>query len=143
MVRAIVLPPGHGKSFMTGLGLPTSLREADKIYDCKETEELALLRLSAKRHADWRLYDNLLCHELHIRTEETDIIMIATDTLAIRLGIEIIGYFPLTLETWCENMAERCRPISKHINVYVDCFKKSGGKTYTRESLYDTIRALA
>ncbi len=142
VIRAVVVPAGQGKSTMTMKGLPSFIKEADHVIDCKATLELQELRSHAQSTGIWKPYDSVLTHSMHSLLSPGDIVMVASDQIAVEMGVSVIGYYVSQLDDWTQNIMNRGQQPSKHIGSYLDAYKKATFIYKDSNQVYHAIKAL-
>jgi len=105
-VAYVVMPPGHGKSYMH-TRIPR-LVEADSIFDCRGDETLEKLRKEARATGNWSRYDSEWANRIAVRlTEHRWILMVPANSVGQIVGEKCLGQFQLTNDAWDANVA--CR----------------------------------
>lgn len=115
----VVLPPGHGKSFLH-LREPWLL-EADKIYDCEGDDVLKELRLRAKNSGYWNRYNQEWAGRLKRHkpnTEDRLIIMVPSREIGQAIGGDLVFAGCLCLSQWQKNLDDRNEKITKYVQAW-------------------------
>lgn len=143
-LRAVILPPGQGKSYMSNLGLPPHIRDMDAVINSRGTEELRGLYREARSSGNWELYNLTLGYQIRCRLSDGDIIMVAHEELAKSIGAKIIGVYVTNRTLWEENVKARSRDPSEHLCCYLDAIHLADARGYTiydtREDLYRSLK---
>lgn len=141
-IRAIIVPTAHGKSYMTSLGLPTFIREADSIVHCKATHVLRVERKIAQQTGSWSNYDKILGTAIKALANDGDIIMLASRDLADSMGIPIIGIYVLSYDVWIQNVERRQVDVSKYISCYNSACLLTETRYGSNSELYTAVKML-
>jgi hypothetical protein len=141
-LRAIVVPPAQGKSYMMKRGLPPHIREADSIVHCKATPELACLRQEARLTGDWASYDQCLSSLLVQGCRSGDIVMVAAAPLAKAMGAEVVGVYVSTPSLWESNIKARGQHPSKHLACYLEACALTPHRYTSLDAMYIDICSL-
>jgi len=119
-IACIVLPPGHGKSFNHGK-LP-GLLEADKVFDCKGSERLCVLRTQAKLDGKWGDYNREWAVEIVLRLPpDRCVVMVPSFEVAKEISCLCLGALALKEEVWARNLAGRQGDTDK----YRECWMRA------------------
>lgn len=138
-MRAIVLPPAHGKSYIVGKGENPLLREADQVYPYRHDDDLVAKRLTAKLTGDWRPYDAAWAVKLKERCNPADIIMVPHAQIAKYMDIEIIAVCVLTVKQWEKNLFLRDKTPKDYLTIYADASKAATHLFVNNKSLYEAV----
>lgn len=109
----IVMPVAHGKSTYHDPSI--NLLESDKVFDCRGSITLSILRDAAAKSGDWTMYDQCYAAELRLRlnTEKT-LLMVPHRNLGETLGFKYLGTLKLCDLVWAENLKARNMPLEKY-----------------------------
>jgi hypothetical protein len=109
----IVMPPGHGKSFLHAEIY--GLVEADSIYDCRGDEALADARSIARHTGVWARYDKKWSERLTVRlTGHRWVIMVPSKTIGEIMGGTHLGTLQLADDQWNKNLKTRGKTCSDY-----------------------------
>jgi hypothetical protein len=139
-VRAVVLPPGHGKTFRHGSG---ALREADALCDPKSHPTLVSLKGSAKAgEVPWSVYVAEWSRRLAAAAEDGTVVMVPDVDVAVAAGFRLVGVFLLERSVWLSNLAGR--PTRK-LGQWQQCYDSvsASGVAVVCASNEDLTRALS
>jgi len=132
MIGFLVLPPGHGKSFLHKK-LP-GLLEGDSIVDCRKGP-LSALRDKAKASLtttsqEWVNYDHLWAEMIQAALSPGRyVIMVPSISVGRTAGWTYLGSAALSLEQWKKNLMNRKGDSSKYQECYQQ-IKANGGQTF-------------
>jgi len=140
MIGFLVLPPGHGKSFLHKK-LP-GLLEGDSIVDCR-TGLLSSLRDNAKASSspmsqEWANYDHLWSEMIQAALSPGKyVIMVPSISVGRAAGWIYLGSAALTLEQWKENLQTRKGDPIKYHECYQQ-IKANGGQIFPSNKALET-----
>lgn len=124
VVTAVVMPPGHGKSYRHGVG---SLREADVLCPPRRTPTLGALRTAAKRDpSKWREYLAEWGSCLRAAAVPGDVVMVPDFDVAEAAGFCVVGAYYLAEGSWLGNMRDRDSAKVEECRVCYESVARSG-----------------
>nr|WSP06972.1 hypothetical protein [Gnomoniopsis castaneae chrysovirus 1] len=130
-VGYMVLPPGHGKSYMMSKELGSyGLVEADGVIDCRGTQELSDLKDAAQVSGNWSQYDNLWSSEINSKIKgKRCVVMVPSSTVGEAGGWHKVGTYLLTLDAWAANLMTRKGDMYKYRKQYSQA-QLDGGRVF-------------
>jgi len=135
----IVLPPGHGKSYLHGK--ITGLYEADSLFNCKGNELLTHLRDTAKLTGEWEVYDK--AWTLEVKTHmppDIQVIMVPDDSVGKLLAHKRIFHGVLSISQWEQNLSGRKGSVEKYFDWWMKVYDMGGRVYRTNSELEEAIR---
>lgn len=128
IVGYVVLPPGHGKSYMHGK--IDGVYEADTLINCKATETLRQLRKQAKMTDEWTDYDSAWTSLIkEVLPDDTQVILVPDDRVGVKFCQSCIFRGVLTQTAWEENLRNR-KGSTVEYNRWWTNVKDAGAVTY-------------
>jgi len=121
-------------------GLPAHVKEADYICHHTETLELAALRESAKTTGNWTPYDRCYGSILASRTDEDDIILMASSDLSPFAHCTILARLLLRRDLWEKNVLARGEKVEKYLNNYLAEQQEEHIVADSLEELYELVQ---
>jgi len=123
-VAFVVVPPGHGKSFLHG-GFP-GLVEADSVINNKGNSELTSLRIEARRSGMWDTYDKHWSACIQSRlTRAPWVVMVPAYAVGAAAGWTYLGGAALDKLVWEQNLRGRKGSVAKYQGTWDDAVKHS------------------
>jgi hypothetical protein len=140
VIGCIVMPPAHGKSHLHGF-IPNVL-EADSVFNCKGTTELAILQRRAKETDDWLEYDIKWMDQVLTRLPQAPcILLVPSPSIAVIIRAPILGRLQLEDYPWQLNLNSRAKVVAD-----VEYSRQSGDdvlKFHSNGAISITVKQLA
>lgn len=137
-VAYIVLPPGHGKSYLH-LRIE-GLLEADTLIPCRSTPLLSDLRTKAKQSGRWEDYDREWAREIkEVLPAKRCVLMVPSGDVGKLLGNKCLLKGVLTPPQWKENLASRGDSVVKYQWAWESALAEGAQLYSTNEELEQQI----
>lgn len=121
----VVLPPGHGKSYIHGR--LAGVFEADTVVPCKSTPLLIQLRREAKVSRNWSAYDAEWTRLLNMALPDTpSVVLVPATSVGHAGGWTCLGGAVLQYHVWVENLKSRGDDVGWFLTSWQDTLHEYG-----------------